>query len=177
MKQLRKIDFAKPATWFGMLFLFVLIYRYVTVQLESNGTIWLWTLGIILGFFAFNLAVRRRLSFEKYFTSRFNPFTAKKRAEMAFDWPRALLFEKLIEVLGHSSFRLAESDRDQFRILATTGLTWTSWGENVYIELEQKGGQTVLQCCSTTLFQVYSWERNEKNFRDLLDEFEQSLTI
>jgi len=176
----RNLNLREARTLFaplGGLLVFVGIAVFLHEQWATDGSYWRLTLALILGFFAFNLIVRRRLSFRGYFTSAYNLLTAKKRAQITFDWPRELLFDKVIEVLEHSKFRLAETERAGFKILATTGLTLTSWGENLYIDLEQKDEETVMHFCSTTLFQIYSWEKNDKNFRDLMDEIERSLTI
>ena len=52
-----------------------------------------------------------------------------------------------------------------------------SWGENLYIDFETKGNETIMHFCSTTFFQMYDWGKNEKNYTVLLNEIESSLTI
>ena len=87
------------------------------------------------------------------------------------------MFEKIIEVINHSDFKLVESDKDKFEILAISTITFKSWGENLYISFETKGNETIMKFYSATLFQIYSWGKNEKNCTDLLNEIESSLTI
>jgi len=87
------------------------------------------------------------------------------------------MFEKIIEVIKDSKFKLIEADKDRFELLAITPISFTSWGENLYISFETRGNETIMKFCSSTLFQIYSWGKNEKNFTDLLNEIESSLTI
>jgi len=87
------------------------------------------------------------------------------------------MFEKIIEVINDSKFKLVEVDKDGFKLLAFTPLSFKSWGEHLYISFETKGNETVMKFCSATLFQIYSWGKNEKNFTDLLNEIESSLII
>ena len=87
------------------------------------------------------------------------------------------MFEKIIKVINHSDFELVESDENKFEILAISKITYKSWGENLYISYETKGSETIMKFCSSTLFQMYSWGKNEKNYEDLLNEIERSLII
>jgi hypothetical protein len=131
----------------------------------------------ILGFFIVNLIIRKSLSFRKYFTSPINLLTSKVCSEKTFDIPKALMFEKVIEVITHSKFKLVEADQDRFEILAITSISFKSWGENLYIRFESVGNETIMKFCSVTLFQIFSWGKNEKNYDDLLNEIDRSLTI
>jgi hypothetical protein len=70
-----------------------------------------------------------------------------------------------------------DTDKNNFEILAISTITFKSWGENLYISFETIGDQTVLKFCSSTLFQLYSWGKNEENYNALLNEIESSLTI
>ncbi|MFO7922446.1 MAG: hypothetical protein R6U58_01990 [Bacteroidales bacterium] len=87
------------------------------------------------------------------------------------------MFEKMIEVIDHSKFKLVEADKDRFEILAVTNITFKSWGENLYISFETIGDETIMKFCSVTFFQITSWGKNEKNYDDLLSEIESSFTI
>lgn len=145
--------------------------------LKPGNPIMMSTSFLILGFVIFNLIIRKSLSYKNYFTSRNNLFTTKYRTEKAFDISKALMFEKIIEVLNNSEFKLVEVDKDKYEILAITQLTFKSWGENLYISFETSGDKTIMKVCSATLFQVYSWGKNEQNSDNLLNEIESSLTI
>lgn len=145
--------------------------------LESDSPILIVTIFLIVAFFIFNLVIRKSLSFTDYFTSKYNLLTSKVRSEKSFDISKELMFEKIIEVLKDSKFKLIEADKDRFELLAITPISFKSWGENLYISFETRGNETIMKFCSSTLFQIYSWGKNEKNFEDLLNEIESSLTI
>ncbi len=132
---------------------------------------------LIGGFFIFNLIIRKSLAFKEYFTSEYNFFTAKARMEQSYDISKELMFEKIKEVIDESDFKLVEADKDKFEILAISRITFKSWGENLYISFETRGNETIMKFCSSTLFQVSSWGKNEKNYEALLNEIETSLTV
>ena len=131
----------------------------------------------ILSFFMFNLLIRRSLTFKNYFISPINVLTSKMRSEVSMSIPKDLMFDKMIEVINDSKFKLTVSDKSNYEILATTGISWFSWGENIYISIEGEGEKTTMKICSVTFFQVYSWGRNERNYNDLLRGIEESLTV
>jgi len=158
-------------------FLIVLISGLSHYYLKPNNPIMMAFLFLIVGFFIFNLIIRKSLSFKSYFTSRYNLFTTKVRSEKSYDIPKELMFEKIIEVINQSDFKLVETDENKFEILAISKITFKSWGENLYINFETKGNETIMKFCSSTLFQMYSWGKNEKNNDDLLNEIESSLIV
>ena len=131
----------------------------------------------LLGLLVFNLIIRNSLGFQDYFTSPYNIFTSKVRSQKTFDIPKELMFEKVKEVIEDSAFRLKGSDAQKYELLATTRMTFKSWGENMYISFADREGQTVMNVCSVTFFQMVSWGKNEKNCDDLLREIEESFTI
>jgi hypothetical protein len=158
-------------------FLIMLISGLSLYYLKPNNPIIMTFLFLTVGFFIFNLIIRKSLLFKNYFTSQYNLFTTKVRSEKIYDIPKELMFEKIIEVINHSDFKLVESDEDKFEILAISTITFKSWGENLYIIFETKGNETIMKFCSSTLFQIYSWGKNEKNYDDLLNEIERSLIV
>ncbi len=112
--------------------LIMLISGLITYYLEPNNLILTIFSFLIVGFFIFNLIIRKSLSFKNYFTSQYNLFTTKIRAEKAYDIPKELMFEKIIEVINNSDLKLVEVDKDKFEILAISTITFKSWGENIY---------------------------------------------
>lgn len=158
-------------------FLIMLISGLSPYYLKPNNPIMMTFLFLTVGFFIFNLIIRKSLSFKSYFTSRYNLFTTKVRSEKSYDIPKELMFEKIIEVINHSDFKLVETDENKFEILAISKITFKSWGENLYINFETKGNETIMKFCSSTLFQMYSWGKNEKKYDDLLNEIESSLIV
>ena len=157
--------------------LIVLISILGNYYLKPSYPLLMTFLFLMVVFFIFNLIIRKSLSFKNYFTNQYNLFTAKVRSEKVYDIPKELMFEKIIEVINNSDFKLVETDKDKFEILAISNITYKSWGENLYISFESKGNETIMKFCSATLFQIYSWGKNEKNYDDLLNEIENSLTV
>jgi hypothetical protein len=148
------------------------------MQLPNNENPYLIGVSIFFGcFFLFNLIVRKSLSFRGYFTSRYNLLTSKVRSEKTFDVPKDLMFEKVKEVIESSNFKLVAFNKETFEILAISKFSFQSWGENLYIRFQSEGENTIMEFCSTTLFQIYSWGKNEKNYADLMSEIEGSFTI
>lgn len=144
---------------------------------KPNNTILISLSFLVVSFFIFNLIIRKSLSFKSYFTSPYNLFTSKVWAEKSFDIEKELMFEKIIEVINHSNFKLVATDENKFEVLAISKITLNSWGENLYISLETKGNETIMKFCSTTLFQINSWRKNEKNYNSLLNGIQSSLTV
>lgn len=163
--------------WLIVLLLLIGTPIYVQNQLDSGEPYVSVTLALIVGFFTFHLWVRRSLAFQGYFSSPFNLLTAKTHEIKTYGLDRELLFEKMLEVLESSKFKVVDTDPERYRILALSGISWRSWGENLYFDLEARGEETVLHFRSTTLFQLVSWNKNEENYKDLLDDIEDAFTI
>ena len=132
---------------------------------------------LIVGFFILNLVIRKFLYFRTYFTSNYNLLTSKVRTEKEFGISKELMFEKLIEVIDDSKFTLIKANKKSYEILAISKISWLSWGENLYISFEDRGDESIMQFCSATLFQIYSWGKNEKNHNDLMKAIDSSLTV
>jgi len=133
---------------------------------------------LILSVFIFNFIIRKKLSFKKYFTSKYNLLTTKVFSEHSYgDVPKEIMFEKMIEVVNNSRFRLVDSDNESLEILATSKTTLFSWDENLYISFEIRRDETIMELCSVTVFQIYAWGKNEENLDSLLAELEDSLII
>lgn len=133
---------------------------------------------LILAVFIFNFIVRQKLSFKRYFTSKHNLLTSKTFSEHSYGGvPKEIMYEKMIEVFSNSRFRLADSDNERLEILAIAKTTFYSWGENLYISFETRGGETIMKLCSVTVFQIYASGKNEENLDNLLAELDDSLII
>ncbi len=157
--------------------LIMLISGLMTYYLQPNNPFMIVLLFLFIGFFIFNLIIRKSLSFKNYFTSPYNLFTTKVRYQKSYEIPKDLMFEKIIEVINNSDFKLVETNKEKLEILAISTITFKSWGENLYINFKTNGNITIMKFCSTTLFQMYSWGKNEKNYDDLLNDIESSLII
>jgi len=132
---------------------------------------------VTISLFIFNLIFRKSLALKKYFTSRYNVFTSKFRSEKVYDISAELMFEKIIEVINNSNFKLAGTESNNFSILATSSISFSSWGESLYINFDNSKDGCVMRFCSVTLFGVYSWGKNENNYHEILKQIDDSLTI
>jgi hypothetical protein len=160
-----------------MIFLFVIYIGLVTF-LQSRYEWVAYVLAFLVGgFLLFSIIVRRNIHFKPYFTSKYNFLTSKVRHQKQIDLPKDILFEKLREVLTEAGFTIRYADKAAGSLLATSKISFYSWGENIYLDLEEKNGITKVEFCSACLFGVTSWGRNEKNYEHLFDTFDNLLTI
>ncbi len=163
--------------WLALLVFVVGLPVLTLWSIRTSDPLLLGPLFVLLGFFIFNLAVRKRPAMKPYFMSSLNILTSKVKHEFTFEFSKDLAFEKVKEVLEDSAFSLVAADKDRLELQASSGISWKSWGENIYIWLEGDDERSVMKFCSVTLFQVYSWGKNEDNGRRLIDAIEESLTI
>ncbi len=132
---------------------------------------------ILITFFLFNLTIRNKISFKPYFLSKWNIFSSKYRREIEFDVPKELVFDKLLEVIADSPFTPKYENKDKFEIFATSKFSWSSWGENIYIQLILSKGKTIIKFDSVALFQIFTWGKNENNFDVFLQKLDESLIV
>ena len=145
-------------------------------QLGNNGVFKAITVLILL-LFVFNLSVRKNIAFKPYFMSHWNLFSSRYHKEFDIDLPVDLAFEKLLEVIDDSSYKLRYSDSETHEMLATAGLTWKSWGENIYLDVRESGEGCIVDFCSVAVLGMYTWGKNEENCAQLIEKIEDSLTI
>lgn len=127
--------------------------------------------------FFFNLLARRLMWFRPYFTSKYNLINSKYKIEKEYDFSKNILLHKFIEVLKDSKYRVAKYDEKKGLILAISRMGLFSWGENIYIKLEETDSKVIMYFCSASIFGVYSWGKNEENYIKLMSNFDESLTI
>lgn len=165
-----------------LIFLCIILGSYVlshVVTTYNNGdnSIGFAFILLIVSFFVFNILVRKIAWFKPYFTSKYNFLSTKFRTKIEFDISEELMFEKVIEVMESSRFTLKQINKDTFEIFAISPMSFRSWGENIYIDFKEEEGKTVLNFCSATIFQLYSWGKNKENYNKLIQHIEESLTI
>ncbi len=158
-----------------MLIAITVIFTAIYIQ-PTFSVYWVFVI-LLLSLILFNSVARKSLLFKGYFVSAFNPFTAKYRFKTTVELPMKSLFPKVSEIIDSSRFQLEETNERKRCFLATTPMSFTSWGENLYVELKPDGNKTEVVLCSTTVFQLSSLGRNKKNCADFLSEIERSLTI
>ena len=126
---------------------------------------------------SFNFLMRKNVNFQWYYTSKYNLLTSKYKASTISDLPKELMFQKMIEVIDSSHLKLIHTEEESLKIFAIKGLTWQSWGENIYIEFYEENGQTIMSFTSTAVMGIVSMGRNEENYGGLLANYEESLII
>lgn len=157
--------------------IFFLIYRLTSYL---TGEVWLSLLVFtpLIGLLVTNLFLRKSLRYKNWFLSSVNLLLERKTSHSDIDLSPDLLFEKLLEVIEDSEFRILDVDNESLQILCGTSTNFWTWGENIYIQLnENKDKSTSVEFVSTTLFGGTSWKRNEKNYESFVTSFEDSLTI
>lgn len=149
----------------------VLYTRYLSITASIILSVF------IISLFFFNWYVRDRFRFKNYFTHKYNIFTNRYRHQQEFDFPKDILFPKMLEVLKDSGFIIREVNEKSGDIFAITSMSWASWGENIYIRMEEDDGRTNVDFISVCMLQMYDWGKNKRNFEKFINEFENSLII
>lgn len=157
----------------------ILVLTFFLTRMSNNSDYNVMAIvAFVLGaFFILNLALRRSIASKPYFTSKYNFLTSKFRTIKSYDISQQLMFDKIIEVIGDTKFKLVDTDEESCELLALSSITFKSWGENLYINLKPEGDKTVMHFCSVTLLQMYDWGKNEQNSKVLLKEIEDSFVI
>ncbi|AEV31379.1 hypothetical protein Oweho_0358 [Owenweeksia hongkongensis DSM 17368] len=132
---------------------------------------------VIASFFIFHFVIRKNPRFKSYFLSPFNFLSAKYASKTSYDIPIDLMFEKTLEVLDTTKFKLVHADKERFEIFAISPISWKSWGENLYIDFTEENGETIMNFHSVAVMQVQTWDKNQKNSEHLINSIEDSLTI
>lgn len=177
MKTGKLFSLKNIVTLFLVVGFLIYIPWWTDYMMESENPLTFIPLGIILIFFVLNMAVRRKLNYKGYFTSPSNILTSKSMVERTYDIPVDLMYEKLKEVIDDSSFNLTDFNAQRHEILATSNISFWSWGENLYLSMVPDVEQTKVTFISATFFQVYAWGKNDRNLDKVVEEIEDSLTI
>ena len=152
------------------------VYGFSHVFLYLKGTLLVFSI-FIIGLFIFNLIVRRFLYFKPYFISKYNVFSETFRTTVHLNIASELMFDKILEVMGETKFKLVEVDFEKQSILCLSKITLTSWGENIYIAFEDsdKGSQMIFY--SVSILGMYSENRHRNNYTHLMNVLDKSLII
>jgi len=149
----------------------------LTSESEWSTAIYAALIVIFFSLFLFNFFASSRLRFKPYFTSRFNLFAAKSSRSFHTEISKEDILDKLLEVLKENNWTLQEIDRESGEILASTGMTFRSWGENIYLDVSEEEGKNLVEIQSVALFQMYMWGKNEDNLDQFYQKFEESLIV
>lgn len=144
---------------------------------EDNYTVLYSFLAVLILYQLIAFANRRNLRWKSFYTSPFNLLTAKKKESFDFDFSASLLFEKAKEVMIQNGMEIKSTDEQNKIILAVTTITFKSWGENIYVTVNEKGKESSELIYETVAFQVYTWGKNEDNASDFKNQLEESFII
>lgn len=158
----------------------IIVYLAISIQLyrylpENIASIHVVLVCLIWALLIFNLFARKSYSFKNYFLSKWNIFSEKSTQNFTSDLPLELIQENLIQILTENNFKLKR--QDSHSLFATTKISYCSWGENIYCDIQPNGNQFDVHITSVCLFQHYSWGKNTRNVNKLLNSFEGSLTV
>lgn len=130
-------------------------------------------IGLIVSF-----GLRKKLKYKNWFLSPNNFFVERNQNVVQSDIDSELLFEKLLELIKESDFKLFDIDRENHTLLCGTSVNFSTWGENVYLSIKQLDeNSSEVSIESATIFGSTSWGRNEKNYKSFVDQLENSLTV
>lgn len=153
----------------------VILTRFVN---ESGNLVIIYILtGFIVLIFSFNLYARNHLRYKSYFTNQLNVFAAKTSGSISTDIPIESILDKLQEVLRENGWKIKEINEQDGEILATTGISFRSWGENIYCEVLEGKLESEIKFHSVGLFQIHMWGKNEDNLEAFISKFEDSLIV
>ncbi len=125
-----------------------------------------------------SLIMRKYTIYKSFFTHKLNIFTSKKKTTLELDFDCELAFGKILEIAKEGKHKLRHADSIKKSILLTTPVSWKSWGENIYIDIEAAPkNKSKVTIHSATLIQSYSWGKNEENLEKLAKSIDNSLII
>lgn len=150
---------------------------FAVPYLSSQSPLLIGLTSLILILAITNFTLRKNLGAKPYFTSKWNIFTSLHKQEFTFPISAELLLQKFEEELKHSKFKVVASNPNTLQLLATTSMTWKSWGENIYITFkkEETGACVIIE--SVTVFQIIDYEKNAANISKLVYKIENSFTV
>lgn len=155
----------------------ICVFVLCAIMMFADFKLVIFLAGFNLLVISFNLLVRKSIRMKPYFLCPSNIFSAKVKKAFDIEIPAELAFHKVIEVMNESNLKLVDKDEHKLEILAISKTSWQSWGENVYISVEENNGNTILHFDSAALFQMFTWGKNEDNYRQFFRKLEDSFTI
>jgi hypothetical protein len=89
-----------------------------------------------------------------------------------YDLEPSQAFKKALVALDSVGFTVETSDEDNGKIVASSGASLASWGEEIDIDIIKAEAKTKVCVSSTSKAQLFAWGKNEKNEKRFLQEFE-----
>ncbi len=133
--------------------------------------------GATLGMLYFiNGLLRKTNWYHEIFRNKFNPFSTSYDLKKKYDLERVLMFEKIIEVLHEMNLRIKKQDLENYKIIAHTKMRSDSWGENIYIELNEVNNCSEISF-SSVASQMPPFSKNRENADKVFEAIDKSLII
>ena len=86
--------------------------------------------------------------------------------------PYQEVFNHCRRLLEENNFKVADADEASGKIVATSGISWESFGEKMNVELEDLGeGKTLVKLSSKSRFPItiVDWGKNNQNVKKLVE--------
>jgi hypothetical protein len=94
----------------------------------------------------------------------------KSGTEVEFEKSQAEVFAALVEALPECKMKVKSTDAATGHIEATTGVSLSSWGEKIQIDLtEAVPGKTTMTISSGNKAQLVSWGKNKRNLTKIVE--------
>lgn len=152
------------------------IYR-LTFYLTENTWLSILIFLLPISLLIIGLFFRKRLKYSNWFLNPVNISLERSVHSIESEISSDLLFDKLIEVIEDSQFRLLDTDKTKLMLLMGTSINFWTWGENIYIKIDPIQNGSIIHFTSVTLYGNSSWKRNDANLESFIQAFELSLTI
>jgi len=82
------------------------------------------------------------------------------------------IFSRCLEVIDKCRWHVASYDENKGIIIARTGTSILSWGEEVTIRIFQEGNGIMIEVISEPIAQFIDWGKSEENIRIFYNWFE-----
>tara|TARA_R110002050_G_scaffold41242_1_gene100053 strand:- start:43190 stop:43702 length:513 start_codon:yes stop_codon:yes gene_type:complete len=112
-----------------------------------------------------------------FISSRYNIFTSKYRRNLTIDLPSKVAYGKFIEVIENSGMVLETTNDSSFELFAYTKSSLKTTGVNLYIQFLPLSEVCSKMAVLSVSFMIFDDGRSHQTLIDLIDEFENSLTI
>lgn len=96
----------------------------------------------------------------------------KNQDSIKVSLPYGETFKHCQKLLEENNFKTTKLDEEAGKILASSGISWESFGEKVNVELEDLGNQqTLVKLSSKSKFPItiVDWGKNNENVKKIIE--------
>jgi len=99
--------------------------------------------------------------------------------ERAFDAPKDRVFQAALNAAAKVRMKVKEADPEAGRLLLRSGMSMTSWGENLVLHLTETDGRTTVSLDSKLLVStnIFAKGKHQRNFDRLLGAIAEDLGV